>query len=64
MSTIAEMPDNPQQVAQNERGDDQSAQAENTTAMGVKLAPLNEQLRRQAQVPQERQGRRRHRGRR
>ena len=51
MSAIAEMPDNPKQVAKNERGDDQSAQADNTTAMGVKLAPLNEQLRRQAQVP-------------
>jgi serine protease Do len=48
---VAEMPDNPQQVAKNERGGEQPGQAENTTAMGVKLAPLNEQLRRQAQVP-------------
>jgi len=45
---IGPMPENPQQVAQN---DDQQGQAENTTAMGVKLAPLNEQLRREAHVP-------------
>ncbi len=49
---VGEMPDNPQQVAQNDRGDEpQQGGAENTTAMGVKLAPLNDQLRRQAHVP-------------
>jgi serine protease Do len=48
---IGQMPDNPQQVAQNDRGDEQPDQAENTTAMGVKLAPLNDQLRKQARVP-------------
>jgi len=50
---VGQMPDNPQQVAQNDRGDEQQqGQAEaTTTAMGVKLAPLNDQLRRQAHVP-------------
>jgi serine protease Do len=49
---VGSMPENPQQVAQNDRGDDsQPGQTENATAMGVKLAPLNEQLRKQARVP-------------
>jgi serine protease Do len=49
---IGPMPENPQQVAQNDQGGDEQDQAgSNTTAMGVKLAPLSEQLRRQAHVP-------------
>ena len=49
---IGPMPENPQQVAQNDQGgDEQDSAVNNTTAMGVKLAPLNDQLRRQAHVP-------------
>jgi len=48
---VGQMPENPQQVAQNDRGDDQQGQSENATALGVKLAPLNDQMRREAHVP-------------
>ncbi|HEX7968466.1 MAG TPA: DegQ family serine endoprotease [Stellaceae bacterium] len=54
---IGPMPENPQQVAQNDQGgDEQESSVGNTTAMGVKLAPLNEQLRRQAHVPKQVKG--------
>ena len=48
---IGPMPENPQQVAQSDQGDQQQEPSGNATAMGVKLAPLNEQLRREAHVP-------------
>jgi serine protease Do len=48
---IGPMPENPQQVAQNDQGGDEQESGGSATAMGVKLAPLNEQLRRQAHVP-------------
>ena len=48
---IGPMPENPQQVASNDQGGNDQEPGGNATAMGVKLAPLNEQLRRQAHVP-------------
>ena len=47
---IGQMPENPQ-VAQNDQGGDQQPQAENTSALGLKLAPLSDQLRKRAGVP-------------
>ncbi len=50
-SSIGQMPENPQ-IARNdnERGGDQ-VQGESTNALGLKLAPLNDQLRKRAGVP-------------
>ena len=52
-TTVGQMPDNPK-IAQNDNnqsGGDQQAQSQNTTALGLKLAPLNDRLRQRAQVP-------------
>jgi serine protease Do len=48
--SIGPMPDNPQ-VAANESGSGDPSAGEDATALGLKLAPLNEQLRKRAGVP-------------
>ncbi len=52
---IAQMPENPQ-VAQNDRGGNDQGADENATALGVKLAPLTDQLRQRAGVPKDVKG--------
>ena len=51
-ASIGQMPEN-QQVAQNDRGsgEQQAEPSHSMTALGLKLAPLNERLRREANVP-------------
>jgi serine protease Do len=48
--TIGQMPENPQQVAQNDNGNEQGSN-ENASAFGLKLAPLTEKMRQRAGVP-------------
>ncbi|MGO8914877.1 MAG: DegQ family serine endoprotease [Stellaceae bacterium] len=52
---IAQMPEN-LQVAQNGRGGDEQGTDENATALGVKLAPLTDQLRQRAGVSKDVKG--------
>jgi serine protease Do len=51
-TTIAQMPENPQ-IAHNEDrgGGESSEQGQNASALGLKLAPLTEQMRQRAHVP-------------
>jgi serine protease Do len=48
---IAEMPANPEQVARNESGPPAHPQQQEASAMGMKLAPLTPELRRELHVP-------------
>ncbi len=52
---VGQMPEN-LQMAQNGRGGDDQGAGENTTALGVKLAPLTNQLRQRAGVPKDVKG--------
>jgi serine protease Do len=47
---IGQMPENPQ-VAQKDRGGGDQEQTSGTTVLGLKLAPLNDNMRRRAEVP-------------
>jgi serine protease Do len=53
---VGAMPDNPQVAANDQGGEQQQGQAESTTAFGLKLAPLTEQLRKRAAVPKQVKG--------
>ena len=52
---IGQMPENPQ-VAQNDRGGEQQGSVEGTSALGLKLAPLTNQMRQRAGVPKDVKG--------
>ncbi|HEV2548327.1 MAG TPA: DegQ family serine endoprotease [Stellaceae bacterium] len=55
---IGQMPDNPQVAKNEQQGGDQTQQgtAETPTALGLKLAPLNSEMRKRAGVPKEVKG--------
>jgi serine protease Do len=52
---IGQMPENPQ-VAENSHGQAEPGEAENASALGLKLAPLSPELRQRAGVPKDVKG--------
>jgi serine protease Do len=54
--TIGEMPENPQLAQNDQSGDQPQSAAEDTSALGLKLAPLSEQMRKRAGVSKQVKG--------